>query len=77
MINKSERMSRIENTLSGVSGVTVEVQVVSDNLAIISFDGKNDGAIDRLTAYFSGVSPSIVSDYDLECDQTCVHVSLR
>ena len=64
----------IENTLSTISGVEVEVNITRKNCITLSFEGKNEVAAKKIQDYFA--PKQLEYDYDEECDFTCLYMNL-
>lgn len=66
-----------ENTLSRiakVAGRAVELTIRGDRNFTFSFDGRDDAAQNRLVSFFADAAKRVSSDYDAECDHTCIYV---
>lgn len=71
---KKEMKKVLENTLSTVAGIAIEVTVLKND-ATFSFDGRNDNAVSKIVKFFDG-KKELEVDYDEECDFTCIYMSL-
>ena len=71
-MNTNERKQGLEAILQTVAGVAVELTIRAEKAFTISFDGRNDEAVKKIFAYFAGNVKTIESDYDAECDMSCV-----
>lgn len=58
----------LENTLSKVAKVSVEITFARVNMITIAWDGENKSAFERLQNYFKG--KHFGYEYDEECDMS-------
>lgn len=56
----------LEENLSKVAGVAVEITFARTNLVTLSWDGNHESAFDKLQKYFKGILYEY--EYDEECD---------
>lgn len=65
-MKQTSKKSMLENILSKVSGVSVEITFARTNMVTLAWDGKNESAYEKLQAYFKNVLYDY--EYDEECD---------
>lgn len=72
MIMTTKKM--LENNLSKVAGIGVEITFARTNMVTIAWDNKNDSAFNRLQIYFKG--KLFDYEYDEECDMSvcCLNI---
>jgi hypothetical protein len=73
---KEMHKEKIQKTISQVAGVNCELIIRGVQKFTIAFLGENTKAVESLQKYFSGQVKEWESDYDLECDQTCIWFSV-
>ena len=56
----------LENTLTKVAGVAIEITFARTNLVTLFWEGKNDSAFDKLQKYFKGILFDYEYDEELE-----------
>lgn len=61
-----ERKQNLENVLSKVAGVSVEITFARVNMITICWDGENESVFDKLQNYFKG--KLFGYEFDVECD---------
>lgn len=64
----------LENNMSKVAGLAVEVTIRDKKSFTFSFEGENEVAAKKIQDYFAPVS--LEYDYDEECDFTCLYMNL-
>ena len=64
----------LENNMSKVAGLAVEVTIRDKKSFTFSFEGKNEVAAKKIQDYFAPVT--LEYDYDEECDFTCLYMNL-
>lgn len=64
----------LENNMTQVAGVPVEITVRGKKAFTFSFEGKNETAAKKIQQYFAPVH--LEYDYDEECDLTCLYMNL-
>ena len=64
----------LENNMTQVAGVPVEITVRGQRSFTFSFEGKNEMAAKKIRQYFAPVR--LEYDYDEECDLTCLYMNL-
>lgn len=64
----------LENNMTKVAGIPVEITVRGKKSFTFSFEGKNEMAVKKIQQYFASVS--LEYDYDEECDYTCLYMNL-
>lgn len=64
----------LENSLSKVAGLAIEITFAKTNLVTLFWEGKNESAFGRLQKYFKGVLFDY--EYDEECDASVCCLSL-
>lgn len=64
----------LEDNLTKVAGVSVEITFARTNMVTIAWDGKNDSAFKKLQSYFKGIL--LDYEYDEECDMSvcCLNI---
>ena len=64
----------LEDNLTKVAGVSVEITFARTNMVTIAWDGKNDSAFKKLQYYFKGILFDY--EYDEECDMSvcCLNI---
>lgn len=65
-------MSLIDR-VSKIAGRAVELTIRGDRKFTFSFEGRDDSAAAKLVAFFRPEAKT-TSDYDEECDHTCIYV---
>ncbi|MGU9992736.1 hypothetical protein D0839_16285 [Bordetella avium] len=61
------------DTITKIAGRAVELTIRGEKSFTFSFDGRDDSASARLMDFFRSAGKA-ASDYDAECDHTCVYV---
>ena len=74
MTTAQQSKTRLQNHISRVAGVPVEITVRADRAFTYSFDGINDDAARRIVGFFGGMVRSEVCA-DAECG-TFVYIDL-
>ena len=64
----------LENNMTKVAGIPVEITVRGKRSFTFSFEGKNETAAKKIQQYFAPVS--LEYDYEEECDLTCLYMNL-
>lgn len=64
----------LENNMTKVAGIPVEITIAANKTFTFSFEGKNETAAKKIQQYFAPVS--LEYDYDEECDLTCLYMDL-
>ena len=64
----------LENNMTKVAGIPVEITVRGKHSFTFSFEGKNETAAKKIQQYFAPVS--LEYDYVEECDLTCLYMNL-
>ncbi|RIQ79060.1 hypothetical protein D0837_17260 [Bordetella avium] len=62
------------DTITKIAGRAVELTIRGEKSFTFSFDGRDDSASARLMDFFRSATAKVTSDYDAECDHTCVYV---
>ena len=64
----------LEDNLTKVAGVSVEITFARTNMVTIAWDGKKDSAFKKLQYYFKGILFDY--EYDEECDMSvcCLNI---
>jgi hypothetical protein len=69
-------LNKLQSIISLVAGITIEITVRGEKQFTFSFEGKNEGAIDKIKGYFkNGFSWGAESGYYEECDLTCLYAN--
>ncbi len=64
----------LENNMTKVAAIPVEITVRGKRSFTFSFEGKNEMAAKKIQQYFAPVL--LEYDYDEECDLTCLYMNL-
>lgn len=64
----------LENNMTKVAGVPVEITIRGKKSFTFSFEGKNEVAAQKIQKYFTPVT--LEYDYDEGCDLTCLYMNL-
>jgi hypothetical protein len=71
------RKRTLQEILSDVAGVAVEVTVRGLKAFTFSFDGEDKDAAYKIASYFFGTDSTFEdADYDAECNQTCIYMTI-
>ena len=62
----------LEENMSVVADQIVEITIRGERVFTISFEGENKEAVEKITKYLGSNVKSIESEYDEECDHTCI-----
>ena len=64
----------LENNMTKVVGVPVEITIRDKKSFTFSFEGEDEVAAQKIQKYFAPVT--LEYDYDEECDLTCLYMNL-
>lgn len=67
----------LEKELSKILKVEVEITIRDKNKFTVSFDGENKEAVKKFESFMNGKLSRIESEYDLECDMTCIWFDIK
>jgi hypothetical protein len=73
---KNEKLNKLENQLSKITGENVEITIRGEKSFTFSFETKNETAANKIIRFFKSACKSIISNYDIECDQTCIYMEV-
>lgn len=63
-----EAIKKLENVLSKVAGVEIDLTLARTNMVTLAWDGENKEVFNRLQKYFEG--KLFDYEYDAECDMS-------
>ena len=63
-------MQVLENKLSQIAGVKIEITIRGEQAFTFSFEGQNVSAENAIKKYFNNSTPDPLSGYDQECELT-------
>ena len=71
---KNIKMKTLENTISRIAGIKVEITILGENYFSFFFLGENNEAAYKIKKFFKnqGAFDSNIEEYDKECDSTCL-----
>ena len=69
-----ERKSYLENILSKVAGISVEITFARTNMVTICWDGENECAFGKLQKYFNGKLFNYEFDEECELSVCCLNI---
>lgn len=64
----------LENVLSSVAGIDVEITFARTNMVTICWDGENETAFEKLQKYFSGKLYGYEFDAECELSVCCLNI---
>lgn len=73
------RIEKLQSTLKQITGVEIEITVISKNEWSFMWDGNNTSVFDKLKRYFNNTALNVYCDndvYDSECECCCVYAKL-
>lgn len=73
------RQRRLENYLNHAAGLpagSIRITIRSEHQFTVSFDGRNDIALEKLMAYFRGIAKQN-GGYDVEADLSYLYIDAR
>ena len=68
-------LQKLQNTLSMISAVVVEITIRGEKKFTFSFEGENKKAAEAIKKYFAGHG-KMTYDYDQECDHTALYLDI-
>ena len=72
----TNRLSRLQNFLSVVTGKAVDITIRGEKSFTFSFEGQSRNALNNLVNYFFGQG-EIKSGYDKECDMSFLYLEVK
>lgn len=67
----------LQANIQQISGREVEITVRSMTGFTFSFDGQDDEAAARIVKFFENEAREVSSEFDEECDMTCVYIDIH
>jgi hypothetical protein len=71
---QNTRLERLTNFLKSISGQEIEITFRGEKSFTVSFDCQDSNAQTILVEYFKKAAKKVTSDYDEECEQTCIWI---
>lgn len=71
----TDRRLALQNLISRLCGRPVEITIRGGADFTFSFVGDDPTAVQRIKSYFDGYTVSCLSEYDKECDLSCVYAT--
>ena len=65
-----EVIKKLENVLSKVAGVEIDLTYARTNMVTLAWEGENVEVLNRLQEYFNGTLFDYEYEYDAECEMS-------